>query len=46
MAKSVDRYIIGKTLGCGFSAKVKIAHNLDDGKEYAIKIIDLEKLGP
>lgn len=31
-----------KTLGHGFSAKVKLAHT-SDGKDYALKIFDLTK---
>ena len=34
------KYTLTKTLGTGFSAKVKLAHD-KDGKEYAIKIFDL-----
>ena len=36
----LDDYNITKTLGSGFSAKVKLAHK-SDGSEYAIKIFDL-----
>lgn len=38
----LDKYKLTKTLGSGFSAKVKLAY-ADDGKEYAIKIFDLAK---
>ena len=37
---TLDKYTLTKTLGSGFSAKVKLAHD-DSGKEYAIKIFDL-----
>jgi serine/threonine protein kinase len=37
---TLDHYYLTKTLGAGFSAKVKLAHK-DDGSEYAIKIFDL-----
>lgn len=37
----LDKYNITKTLGKGFSAKVKLAHQ-EDGSEYAIKIFDLD----
>jgi len=37
---TLDHYNITKTLGSGFSAKVKLAHK-DDGSEYAVKIFDL-----
>ena len=36
----VDKYNLTKTLGKGFSAKVKLAHK-DDGSDYAIKLFDL-----
>ena len=39
-ASYVDGYVLGKTLGVGFSAKVKHATG-QDGSHYAIKLIDL-----
>ena len=42
MTGVLDKYKLTKTLGAGFSAKVKLAYD-DDGNEYAIKIFDLAK---
>ena len=39
----IDGYTIGRTLGSGFSAKVKLGTS-DDGTEYALKIF--RKDGP
>ena len=39
---TLDNYKLTKTLGSGFSAKVKLAHD-ESGKEFAIKIFDLKK---
>ena len=38
----LDQYRLTKTLGSGFSAKVKLAYD-QEGKQYAIKIFDLAK---
>ena len=38
---SIDNYTLGRTLGEGFSAKVKHA-TTEDGTEYALKIFRLE----
>ena len=38
---TLDKYSLTKTLGSGFSAKVKLAHD-ESGKEFAIKIFDLK----
>ena len=38
----LDQYRLTKTLGSGFSAKVKLAYD-EAGNEYAIKIFDLAK---
>ena len=37
---TLDQYSLTKTLGSGFSAKVKLAHDAS-GKEFAIKMFDL-----
>ena len=37
---TIDGYTLTKTLGQGFSAKVKLAHD-SNGNEYALKIFDL-----
>ena len=37
---TIDGYTLTKTLGQGFSAKVKLAHD-SQGNEYALKIFDL-----
>ena len=37
---TIDGYTLTKTLGQGFSAKVKLAHD-SAGNEYALKIFDL-----
>ena len=39
---SIDQYKLTKTLGSGFSSKVKLATDTD-GKQYAMKIFDLQK---
>ena len=39
---TLDQYRLTKTLGSGFSAKVKLAYD-QEGKEFAIKIFDLTK---
>ena len=43
MVSQIDRYTLGKTLGMGFSAKVKVAQD-DEGRKVAIKIIDMSKI--
>lgn len=40
MTSTIDGFQITKTLGSGFSAKVKLAVD-DNGDEYALKIFDL-----
>lgn len=40
----VGKYELGKTLGEGTFAKVKIAKNIDTGENVAIKILDKEKI--
>ena len=40
MASTIDGFTITKTLGSGFSAKVKLATDSNDA-EYALKIFDL-----
>lgn len=40
----VGRYELGRTLGEGTFAKVKLAKNLDNGENMAIKILDKEKV--
>ena len=42
MTSTIDEYQLSKTLGEGFSAKVKLATG-PDGKQYALKIFDLSK---
>ena len=42
MTSVIDEYKVSKTLGEGFSAKVKLAEG-PDGKQYALKIFDLSK---
>ena len=42
MTSTIDGYQLSKTLGEGFSAKVKLATG-PDGKQYALKIFDLSK---
>lgn len=41
--KKVGKYELGKTLGSGSFAKVKLG-TTDDGKQYAVKIIEKEQL--
>lgn len=43
MIAKIDRYILGKTLGVGFSAKVKMATD-PEGNNFAIKIINVDKI--
>ena len=38
---TLDKYRLTKTLGSGFSAKVKLGID-EDGNEFAIKIFDME----
>ena len=38
---SIDGFTLDKTLGSGFSAKVKLAHD-ESNAEYALKIFDLK----
>lgn len=40
----VGRYELGRTLGEGNFAKVKFARNVETGENFAIKILDKEKL--
>ena len=40
MVSQIDQYTLGKTLGCGFSAKVKMCS--DGNGTYAIKIINTD----
>ncbi|XP_010275896.1 PREDICTED: CBL-interacting serine/threonine-protein kinase 23-like isoform X3 [Nelumbo nucifera] len=40
----VGKYELGRTLGEGTFAKVKFAHNVDTGENFAIKILDKEKV--
>ena len=39
---SLDNFKTTKTLGSGFSAKVKLAYDQETGKDYALKLFDLE----
>ena len=39
---SIDGYQLGRTLGSGYSAKVKLAFD-DKGEQYALKIFDLTR---
>ena len=41
MTSFIDSYTLGRTLGEGFSAKVKVGV-APDGTEYALKIFDLD----
>ena len=43
MSSRIDRYTLGKTMGMGFSAKVKAAYD-DQGNKFAIKLIDMRKI--
>lgn len=40
MTATLDNFTLGRTLGSGFSAKVKVGQ-APDGTEYALKIFDL-----
>ena len=40
MTSTIDGFTLSKTLGSGFSAKVKLAHDANND-EYALKIFDL-----
>lgn len=40
----VGRYELGKTLGEGTFAKVKLARNIETGQEVAIKVLDKERM--
>lgn len=40
----VGKYDLGKTLGEGTFAKVKLARHIETGQEVAIKILDKEKI--
>ena len=44
MTSVIDDFKLSKTLGEGFSAKVKLATD-PNGKQYALKIFDLSKDG-
>ncbi len=41
MTSTIDHYTLGRTLGSGFSAKVKLAQ-MPDGNEVAVKIFRLD----
>ncbi len=41
MTSTIDQYTLGKTLGSGFSAKVKLGQT-PDGNEVAVKIFRLD----
>ena len=41
-ADKIDGYRLGRTLGSGYSAKVKLAFDAD-GNQFALKIFDLTK---
>lgn len=40
----VGKYALGKTLGEGTFAKVKIAKDMETGVDVAIKVLDKEKI--
>ena len=40
MTDTLDNFTLGRTLGTGFSAKVKVGQ-AEDGTSYALKIFDL-----
>ena len=40
----VGKYELGKTLGEGTFAKVKIAKNVETGENVAIKVLDKDKI--
>ena len=40
MTATLDGFTLGRTLGSGFSAKVKVGQD-QQGQEYALKIFDL-----
>ncbi|KAJ9457099.1 CBL-interacting protein kinase 32 [Diplonema papillatum] len=44
MPKKIGKYELGKTLGTGTFSKVKQGFDTENGGEFAIKIIDKEKL--
>ncbi|KAI5074453.1 hypothetical protein GOP47_0010414 [Adiantum capillus-veneris] len=44
MRTRVGNYELGRTLGSGNFAKVKLARNLDTGKQVAIKILEKNKI--
>jgi len=41
MTSTIDQFTVGRTLGSGFSAKVKLG-TAQDGTEYALKIFRLD----
>ncbi|ESL10592.1 serine/threonine protein kinase [Trypanosoma rangeli SC58] len=43
-SKRIGKYELGKTLGSGNFSKVKLARDVETGKEWAIKIMDKEQL--
>jgi len=45
MSKIVNNYQLGSEIGKGSFARVFKSINVLDRKEYAIKVIDLEKIG-
>lgn len=42
--KKLDRFVLGKQIGQGAYAVVRLALNKEDNKKYAIKIYDKSKL--
>ena len=44
MPKKVGKYEIGKTLGEGTFGKVKLALNTENQRQYAIKVLDKDKI--
>ena len=43
MMQTLDDFIIGRTLGKGFSSEVRRARKADDDQEYALKIFALDE---
>ena len=41
MTSTLDGFTLGRTLGTGFSAKVKLG-TAEDGEQYALKIFRLD----
>ena len=42
MPSTIDHFTLDRTLGSGFSAKVKLATSSKDGEKYALKIFRLD----